>query len=74
MCAIALADLGLQDNQFLLQRVYNLKAVLFISRELAEWNYLMAARLHPTAAHRFTVKMSYPADSGPESFALSLSG
>ena len=38
MCLIALTDLGLQDNQF--QKAYNLRALSFIPRELAEWGDL----------------------------------
>jgi hypothetical protein len=36
MCIIAPMDLGLQDNQFLLQKAYNPRALSFIPRELAE--------------------------------------
>ena len=38
MCIFALIDLGLQENQF--QKVYNPRALSFITREIAEWNYL----------------------------------
>lgn len=48
MCIIALIDLGLQENHF--QKVYNPRALSFITRELADEIIWMAVRLYPTAA------------------------